>query len=237
VTDRVSFRLVTANLWNGGADPAAFARLVQEVGADVVAVQELTAAQAEALSAVLPFGQLEPASDYRGMGVALRRPGTVWRLPFPRCGAWIAELPVDGADGGTIEVLNVRLVAPHVQPTWRTLACRRSQLRALEAYVDANPRPHRALVGDLNSTPLWPLYRRLARRFRDAAVEAARRNGHRPARTWGPWPGAPRLLRIDHVLIAGLATEGARVLHLPGSDHSALVVDLALPAGGAHPDD
>ncbi len=230
------FRLLTANLANGGADPAAFARLVEETGADVVAVQELTPAQAEALATVLPFGTLAPASDYKGMGVALRRPGAVRRLPFPRRGAWVAELPVDGATGLTVEVLNVRLMAPHLQPVWRTLACRRAQITALEAYVNANPRAHRALVGDLNSTPLWPLYRRLARRLRDAAVEAARRNGHRPARTWGPWPGAPRLFRIDHVLVTGLVAEGARVVPLRGSDHSAVVVDLALRAGAAHPD-
>lgn len=227
------FRLVTANLCKRDADPAAFARLVQEVGADVVAVQELTAAQAEALAAVLPFGRLEPAPDHTGMGIALRRPGTVSRVPLLRRHAYVVELALDGA---MIEIVNVHIVAPHFQPTWRAVTYRRGQLRALEAYVDANRRPHRALVGDLNSTPLWPLYRRLARRFRDAAVEAARRNGHRPARTWGPWPGSPRLLRIDHVLITGLAAEGAWVLHLPGSDHSALVVDLALPAGAAHPD-
>ncbi len=227
-------RLLTANLQNGGADPGAFAQLVQAVEADVVAVQELTAAQADALARVLPHGKLEPARDHAGMGIALRRPGTVSRLPLPRRDAYKATLALDGA---TIEVVNVHIVAPHFQPTWRAVAWRRAQIIALEAYLDATPRRRRALAGDLNATPLWPLYRRLARRFRDAAVEVAGRNGHRPARTWGPWPGAPRLFRIDHVLIAGVAAEGARVVALPGSDHSALVVDLALAAGAAHPGD
>lgn len=225
------FRLVTANLLNGGADPAAFARLVRALGADVVAVQELAAAQAEALAGVLPFGQLEPACDHTGMGIALRWPGRVSQVALPRRAAYAAEWALDGVPGAALEILNVHIVAPHIQPTWRTLAQRRRQLVALEAYLDAAPRPHRAIVGDLNSTPAWPLYRRLARRLGDAAVEAARQNGHRPGRTWGPWPGAPRLFRIDHVLTAGLAVHEARVVGLPGSDHSAVVVDLAPVAG------
>jgi endonuclease/exonuclease/phosphatase family metal-dependent hydrolase len=226
------FRLLTANLLNGGADPAAFARLVRTLGADVVAVQELTAAQADALAAVLPFGRLEPAPDHTGMGIALRWPGTVSRIVLPRRAAYAAECTVDGAGGEALEILNVHVLAPHMQPAWRTLADRRRQIGALEAYLEAAPRRHRAVVGDLNSTPAWPLYRRLARRFRDAAVEAARQNGHRPGRTWGPWPGAPRLFRIDHVLVTGLAVHEARVVAVPGSDHSAVVVDLA-PATGA----
>ena len=225
------FRLVTANLLNGRADPAAFARLVQALGADVVAVQELTAPQADALAGVLSFGRLEPAPDHSGMGIALRRPGNVTRMPLARRAACIAECTLDAVPGAAVEILNVHIVAPHLLPTWRTFALRRRQVVALERYLDATPRPHRAIVGDLNSPPAWPLYRRLARRFRDAAVEAARQNGHRPGRTWGPWPGAPRLFRIDHVLVAGLAVHEARVVPLPGSDHSAVVVDLAPAAG------
>jgi len=39
-----------------------------------------------------------------------------------------------------------------------------------------------------------------------------------------------RLLRIDHVLVRGLVATQTRVLHLRGSDHSALVADLTLPS-------
>ena len=67
-------RLVSANLAQR-TDPAAFARLVADLDADVVAVQELVAAQAEALAAVLPFGRLDPARDYTGHG---------HRPPLPR---------------------------------------------------------------------------------------------------------------------------------------------------------
>jgi endonuclease/exonuclease/phosphatase family metal-dependent hydrolase len=77
------FRLLTANLANGAADPSAFADLVEAAEPDVVAVQELAPEQAEALARVLPFGKLEPARDHHGMGIALRAPGSVRRLSLP----------------------------------------------------------------------------------------------------------------------------------------------------------
>jgi endonuclease/exonuclease/phosphatase (EEP) superfamily protein YafD len=40
-----------------------------------------------------------------------------------------------------------------------------------------------------------------------------------------------RLLRIDHVLVRGLAAAETSVLPLRGSDHSALVADLELLPG------
>lgn len=227
------FRLLSANLANGRADAQRFAEVVRALEADVVAVQELGLAQADALARVLPFGRLEPAARHTGMGLALKHPGTVERLPLPRRDAYVARfLPPGSPEGASsVEIVNAHIVAPHLQPTWHALASRRGQLRALEAYLDAAPRRPRALVGDLNATPLWPLYRRLAGRLLDAALEAARRNGGRARPTWGPWPGAPRLLRIDHVLVAGLAVDGVRVVDIQGSDHSALVVDLTAYPG------
>jgi len=158
------------------------------------------------------------------MGIALREPGTIRRLPLPYRGAFVADVPFAGDD--TLEVVNLHLAAPHVQPLPRRLRERRGQLLDVLAYLDATPRRRRILAGDLNATPLWPAYRRLRARFDDAAVEAARRLGRRPARTWGPWPGSVRLLRIDHVLVRGLVAREARVLPLRGSDHSALLAEL-----------
>src|SRR5512134_2185567 len=64
---------------NGGADPAAFAELVRETGAEVVAAQELAPEQADALARVLGHGQLDPRRDYRGMGIRLARPAALPR--------------------------------------------------------------------------------------------------------------------------------------------------------------
>lgn len=223
-----TLRLVSANLRNGTADPAAFAALVAALDPDVVAVQELAPEQADRLAAVLPHGKLEPGRDYKGMGIALRQPAPVWRLALPYRGAWVAEL-------GPLEVVNVHVLAPHVPPFWPALGIRRRQLRGLLEYFDGDPARRRVLLGDLNATPLWPLYRRLAARLADAAVEAARGNGARPRRTWAPWPWVPRLLRIDHALVSGLGVEAVRTVRVRGSDHDALVLDLRRPGAGARP--
>ncbi|MFO0689836.1 MAG: hypothetical protein U0900_14155 [Myxococcota bacterium] len=72
---------------------------------------------------------------------------------------------------------------------------------------------------------MWPLYRRLARQMRDGALEVARREGRRVQATWGPKPESPRLLRIDHAFVQGLEVEGFRVVTIPGSDHSGILME------------
>ena len=221
------FRLVSANLASGKADPRRFRELVEHLGADVVAVQELAATQAAALAQALPFGRLEPGSHSTGMGIALRKPGSASHVPLPHRGGWVANFTPDGAPAA-VEILNVHILAPHIMPTWRTAAARRAQFQALETYLSATPRQCRIVVGDLNSTSLWPGYRRLRRWLGDAAVEVAGREGRRPSRTWRPHRRLPRLLRIDHVLTTGLTAHQVRVLPIDGSDHSAVMVELSV---------
>lgn len=224
------FRLVSANLWNGRADPAAFAALVDELAADAVTVQELSPEQAEALAKVLPHGLLEPARDFSGMGIALRRPGLVERVSLPCRDARVTEFWVgeDPATALPIELINVHITAPHMWPPHVAMALRRGQLVGLEAYLDTRPARPRAVAGDFNSTPFWFLYRRMAHRLADAALEVAHRHGIPPTRTWGPWPGGPRILRLDHVFVHDLVVEDFRVFDVAGSDHSAVVADLAV---------
>ena len=227
---RWSLRVLSANLANGRADAEAFADLVEATEPDVVAVQELSPLQAEALARVLPFGKLEPERDHHGMGIALRAPGSVRPLRLPYRSAFVAEV-TGPEDDEPVEILNLHLAAPHVRPFVQRVRDRRGQLRQVIAHLDATPRRRRVLAGDLNATPLWPAYRHLRSRFDDAAAEAARRIGRRPGRTWGPWAGSIRLLRIDHVLVRGLVASGSHVLPLRGSDHSALLAEL-VPCDG-----
>jgi endonuclease/exonuclease/phosphatase family metal-dependent hydrolase len=223
-----TIRLVSANLWNGHADADRFAALVNEIAADVVAVQELGFRQAEALARAMPYGQLDPADDYSGLGIALRHPGKVWRLPLPRRDARLTEVLLDGTGGDPepIEIVNIHIQAPHFPITPKTYIERRGQLLGLERHLDASPQRRRAVVGDFNATTIWPVYRRIATRLTDAAVEWARRHGREPDRTWGPWAGAPRLLRIDHAFVNGLRVRDFRTMSFAGADHSALVIDL-----------
>jgi hypothetical protein len=113
-------------------------------------------------------------------------------LPLPYRSALVAELPRPPHED-PIEVLNVHLAAPHVQPIVQRHRERRGQVRSVLAHIDAAPDRRRVVVGDFTATPLWPAYRHFRVRLDDAAEEAVRRLGRRPGCTWGPWSGSVRL--------------------------------------------
>ena len=226
-------RILSANLWNGGADPEAFADLVLALAVDAVCMQELTPIQADAIARVMPHGELHPDEHFTGMGIALRRPAKLHRVPLACRDVRVAMLdPSDWSElSRPLELANLHMAAPHTWTPRPGLAMRAQQMSDLVPWLGREGRPaQRVLVGDFNATPVWPVYRRIAAHMHDAAVQVARRRGERPRNTWGPWSGSPRLLRIDHAMIDGVEVDDFRVVHVPGSDHSAVVVDVT-PAG------
>jgi endonuclease/exonuclease/phosphatase family metal-dependent hydrolase len=225
----VHLRILSANLYRGRADPEAFAALVRDFGADVVAVQELGPSQAEALADVLPHGLLEPDEGYSGMGIAARRPAATTRVPRVERNARVARLePCDWPElPRGVEIVNVHITAPHEYPFWLQPFRRRTQLEAVLSHVAGNPELPRAVVGDFNATPLWPVYRRFAVHLEDVVRNYARARGERPGRTWPRVPGGP-LIRIDHCFASGLSAEHVETFVVPGSDHLALGVDLSV---------
>ncbi len=233
-----ALRILSANLWNGAADAHAFAALVAEMNPDAAAVQELGHRQAEALAAVLPYGRLEPSDDCTGMGIATRQPTAVHHLALPCRDARLCALaaPAGGSGAGTIELLNVHVQAPHYPLTWRTWQRRRGQWHGLQRHLLGDPARPRIVVGDFNATPRWPLYRHLTAHLHDAALVAEPVSGGAQP-TWRPWPGAPRLLRIDHAFVQHLSVIGFQVVDVDGSDHAALIVDVAgvTDGSGDHP--
>lgn len=211
------FRLFTANLWNGRAEPAALAEVIARTEPDAVLAQELTPEQAQAIERHLSYGLLVPRRDSRGMGLALRKPAQVSLLPLPVREALVARI-APGALGPfsePLEIINVHMSAP------TNLACipaRRAQVKLLHEHLARMP-VRRVLAGDLNSFRPMPAYRALRKRLRDAAVEHARF----PKPTWGPGAGWPRLFRIDHVLTHGLRVVDLQVVPVRGSDHSGVL--------------
>lgn len=225
-----SLRVLSSNLWNGKADPDAFAELVVSLAVDVCAVQEMSPDQAEALSAVMPYGELAPATNCTGMGLVSNRPCEISRIPLPTRDAQVARFGPGSWPELRIplEVIGVHVTAPHVMPPGASILRRRKQARILTDHLAKPAHGARVMVGDFNATPIWPFYQAIAAHLGDAAEMAARARGRRPLKTWGPTPKSPRLLRIDHGFVDGIAVEEFQVLPVPGADHSAIILDLAL---------
>jgi endonuclease/exonuclease/phosphatase family metal-dependent hydrolase len=106
---------------------------------------------------------------------------------------------------------------------------RRGQIRALTGndWLEALA-PDSAIIfcGDLNATPLSPVYRRLQQLLSD--VQKSWRN---PAKPKATFPSYSPLLRIDHLFVSNcLEVLGVQVPRTPdtrlASDHLPLVADL-----------
>ncbi len=234
----MSVRILTANLWSGGADTDALIEVIERLRVDVACVQELSPRIADALSRVLPEGRMAPGPRRRsrGLGIACRYRARVDRFPLDLRDGWAARLsPADWPRlRAPIEIVNVHVMAPHSWPYFPRRCTRRRQLAQLLRFLDQEPEVPRAVLGDFNSSPIWPFYRRFAARFTDAA-EAVASDGAPPP-TWPHLPalGIKGLIRIDHCFLSGLNPQSARVVPIRGSDHLGLCVDVGLDdaAGG-----
>lgn len=212
-------KLVTANLYNGRAHVEAITRLIDTVRPDVFVGQEVGLDAAAALSAAFPHGAVQGAGDHTGRAVLSSEALAVDDLALPfrrgyRATLMLGEVPVELFAVHIANPIDGRHAVGH----------RRAQLVAIESLVDGADRC--LVVGDMNSTPVWPFHRRLRRRMDDTIGHWARVTGSRAPRTWGPTPGSPALLRIDHVFGRGVEAVDHRVHRLHGSDHRAVEVEL-----------
>lgn len=211
-------RVMTANLYNGAADPDRLAGIIDTVSPDVLATQELAPNAAAVIGPRFPYGLVDPGTDCQGMGLVSRLPMVVRRQDLPGRDALWGEVegPVP------MRIWCVHLINPLGPPSagW----ARRSQVRALRRHLDGNSPT--LVVGDLNATPLWPAYRRLTSDLIDGVAAWGRRTGRRPEATWRYKLWLPYLLRIDHALVSSLTVAAVRTVTVPGSDHRGLVVDV-----------
>ena len=225
---RPDLTVMTANLRLGEADPAAVVRLVERERVDVLVLEEVTYAQAGALvqqqiRTLLPYAAGVPALGAGGTVVLSRFPlSRQQALPTGR-GSY--RLHVDGAGGG-LWLLAVHATQPlHATDRWR------ADWSTFRKALDGMHGP-RLVVGDFNATlDHGPVRRVLATGLRDAAVDA--NSGWQPT-----WPsGAPGyrllgglgLVAIDHVLLSReFSAISTRTFQVPGTDHRAVVAQLAL---------
>ncbi len=213
-------RILTMNVYNGGPDTAAFASALEIAEPDVVAVQELTEPIAEVLEKWSSDHLLDPRDDTTGLGLASRLPAAVERLEFPHRDPVRARIDASAEGLATVDVVNAHIVNPIARPVLESRRLRRQELAALIDLFGGSDDPI-VLVGDLNSSPAWPLYRKLAEVATDGAVEAGTAR-----RTWGYYPNSPAMLRIDHVFTRGVRCLSTRLVRLPGADHRGVVADI-----------
>jgi endonuclease/exonuclease/phosphatase (EEP) superfamily protein YafD len=220
----MEIRVLTANLLYANEQRSGFTEWLAANPADLVVVQELTPAWAEALEALpaYPHRELVARGDAYGIGVLSR-----WPLEHVES----VDLGDDGHPSltGVVVVDGQRLRFHGLHARWPVLpSLAKSRDLALErvaSRVRTEPLPT-LLLGDLNLSPDSPAFARLlqASGLRDALA------GPHWRPTWlaGFWPLA---LRIDHVLIGdGLCVEDAEVGESFGSDHRPVSVRLRLPA-------
>ena len=220
-----TLRIMSANLLVDEADPSSLRSVIDEFDPDVIALQELGFASASVIADSHPEGHLDPRDDFMGLGIAAKRPISVERLELPGRSGWGARLdPEHWPDlGQPMEVVDIHLLNPVEWPWKTTQTTRRAQIAATRKRVEASGLPS-IIVGDMNSTPLWPEYKLLAEFGTDAAhaTGTAKRTWFQP--TWGP-----RVFRIDHAFVRNITPVKTAVVKVQGSDHLALITDIEVP--------
>lgn len=206
-----------ANLYNTRGSVESFLRLLDSRRPDVLACVEVGVRMAEALRDRYEHGVVEGDDEhYSGQALLSPLPLGVGRLPLSYRSGLRAQVDVGGVE--------TELMLAHLANPLEGLSGvinRRAQVSEILAHLDRAGTPA-VLTGDLNATPIWPAYRRLRRRLRDGVLDAARADGRLPNRTWAPKPGWPPMLRIDHILTAGVRLEDIQTHRVAGSDHLAL---------------
>jgi endonuclease/exonuclease/phosphatase (EEP) superfamily protein YafD len=219
--DRVPVRLLLANLQYSNGAHAEFTRLVGDEQPDVIVVEEVTPAWAEALTGLgerFPARKLVPREGAFGIGILSRWPmHDVELLDFGHPGypAMLAHIATGSG--------RLTLLAAHPPPpiSDSLYAVRNDQLRqAAELLRGRGPRT--VLLGDLNTSPWSPFFAKLVQQ---SGLTSARAGfGLLPT-----WPSffPPAMIPIDHCLISRDArVTGVRTGPDIGSDHLPLVIDL-----------
>jgi len=230
----VPMRVMVLNTHVGEADPQQIATAVREHAVDLLVLTEVTDSLAHALTAagidavVQPRWLSQVDDDYGRLGVWSRFPVDVI-APVEGTNAPVARGTVR-TPAGDVELVAAQVVSPLPSglPLLRDAGPWHRDLRAVTEAARSGA-PRRLLVGDLNGTPWNADYRRLEKvtGLEDAGDAAGR--GLRP--TWPAWGPLP-LVPLDHVLVGGrVGVTAIGTVIVTGTDHRAVVVDLALGRG------
>lgn len=226
--------VMTSNLHLGTADARGVVALVRRHHVEVLMLEELTGGEQRRLAAagldrVLPFHVSAPRTAAAGTGLWSRYPLTGERQLGGFTFAFVtARVHVPGLRG--VPTLAALHLAGPVPDSADWLADVRRLPRVLAALPAGAPV---VVGGDFNATPDTVQFRALLTGgYRDAAQQA----GGGVTRTYPADRWFPPLIAIDHVLTHGATACATSTLQVPGSDHRALLVSVAVPGAVARRD-
>lgn len=222
--------VMQANIEFGKGDPDAVVAQVRSRGVDVLAVDELTVAAVEGLSAaglddLLPHRYVRPvASGADGTGIWSRYPLDE-QVEYPDfvMVALSARVVLPGDRSLTVFAAHPLPPWPrHQTPIWA------DELSRLHTILDRLRTQSDTVVmaADFNATWDHAEFRAL---LGDGVRDAVEQAGAGMPRTYPADRSWPPLLSIDRILVAGATATAVDVVDLPGADHRGIVARIAVP--------
>ncbi|GGV15864.1 endonuclease/exonuclease/phosphatase family protein [Streptomyces spectabilis] len=203
--------VVSHNVHDGNPDPGRTARDLAASGADVIALQELTARTApvyeRTLAATYPHHAVRES-----VGLWSKRPirdvEPLAIMPWTRALRATVDTPK-----GPLAVYVAHLASIRVHPSSGFATEKRNEAAArLAGFVREEKLPRVVVAGDLNGTVDDRALRPLTSRLRSAQEEAGQGFGF-------SWPASFPVVRLDQILSRGVTPVSARTLPRTGSDH------------------
>ena len=231
VGEHVDVRVLSANLRLGRADVPSFVALAR-TRADVITLSEMTPDwlrrfYATGIRTEFPHSVLVPAVGAGGFGLWSRFPLDV--VTPLRGGSMIAarvQVPGVRVDPvvASVHIMNPLAFYGRAFSKWRSgIAAAKVRMAGLADTVGAGAV---IVAGDFNSTPDM-------RQFRDLLVDgyrdAVEQTGAGFAPTFPSHQVLPPVITIDHVLTRNAAASSIRTIEVAGSDHRALLANVAVP--------
>ncbi len=226
----VAIRILTANVYQGSANPRALVAIARE-RTDLLVLQELTPEFADRLvsdgiNSDFPYAALDTRAESAGVGIWSRYPIIRSRLVADYELGMISAVirPSDAAADAV--VLAAHLTGPWPQPIdnwYEELA----NLPETISEILADAGQGAAIVaGDFNATIDMKPFRQLLRSgFRDAAEQS----GAGLARTYPANSTVPPLVGIDRILTHNSSATNVQPVPIPGSDHLGLLATAHIP--------
>jgi endonuclease/exonuclease/phosphatase (EEP) superfamily protein YafD len=218
---------MTSNLRLGQGSPQAVVDAVRTHHVEVLMLEELTPDEqgrliAAGLDRVLPFHESDPRVAAEGTGLWSRYPlhDATRRTDFDF--AFItARVAVPGLAREPF------VAALHMSGPWPHSADWGDDIRHLRTVLPTLGAGDSVIAaGDFNATPDIAQFRDLlVDGYRDGAEQA----GAGVTQTYPSDRWFPPLIAIDHVLTRDAVGRSAATVEIPGSDHRALVVSVAVP--------